>query len=58
MHLRAWFAREQHFKAHFCEVDVRNNKVAKCNVWSPKFVIFSTHEDACIRGLRFGDIAG
>jgi hypothetical protein len=37
-----WFARWKRFEAYFCEVDIRNGKVAKRNVWSPKFVIFST----------------
>jgi hypothetical protein len=41
IHLMTWFARGQRFKAYFCEIDVRNDIVAKHNVWSPEFAIFS-----------------
>jgi hypothetical protein len=40
----AWFARGQRCKTYFCEVDVRNGKVAKHNVWSPKFAILFMHK--------------
>jgi hypothetical protein len=40
IHLMTWFARRQCFKNEFCEVDVRNGKTAKRNVWSPKVAIF------------------
>jgi hypothetical protein len=44
IHLMAWFARGQRCKTYFCEVDVRNGKVAKHNVWSPKFAILFMHK--------------
>jgi hypothetical protein len=32
IHLMVWFARGQRFETYFCEVNVRNGKVAKRNV--------------------------
>jgi hypothetical protein len=50
--LMAWFAREQRFEAHFCEVDVSDGKTAKRNVWGPKFAIFSLHHALMLAAVK------
>jgi hypothetical protein len=49
IHLGACFARGQCVETYFCEIDVRNDEVAKRDVWSPKFAIFSLFRGSRVR---------